>query len=102
MKAVIQRPRPEVLAPLIRMPTDFSFPSAHRTQITAFYLCLVFLVGKDRSIGFGVLCLVSVALIGCVAFSRVYLRVHFASYVVGGFLLPVIWVSGIAFLLPRM
>ena len=102
LKAVIQRPRPDLFAPLITMPTDFSFPSAHTAQITAFCLCLLLLVGRDRLLGFGLLCLASVVLIGVVAFSRVYLHVHFASDVIAGLLLPIIWVPGMAFLLHRV
>jgi len=45
------------------MPTDFSFPRAHTTQITVFCLCLLLLVGRDRLLWFGLLCLASVALI---------------------------------------
>ncbi len=102
LKALIQRPRPDFLAPMITMPADFSFPSAHTAQITAFCLCLLLRVGKDRLLWFVMLCLASVALIGCVAFSRVYLNVHFASDVIAGFLLATIWVPGIAFLLHRI
>lgn len=102
LKAVIQRPRPDLVAPLITMPADFSFPSAHTAQITAFCLCLLFLVGKDRLLWFALLGVASMILIGCVAFSRVYLQVHFASDVIAGVLLPIIWVVGIAFLLHRI
>jgi undecaprenyl-diphosphatase len=102
LKAIIQRPRPEVLAPLTAIPADFSFPSAHTTQITAFCLCLILIFGPGRwSLGFGALCLAMVMLIGCVAYSRLYLQVHFASDVVAGLLLPVIWVSGMVFMLRR-
>ena len=101
LKAVIKRPRPDFFEPLIAMPADFSFPSAHTAQITAFCLCLLLIVGKDRLSWTGLLCLASVMLIGCVSYSRVYLQVHFASDVIVGILLPVIWVAGIAFMLHR-
>ncbi len=45
---------------------------------------------------------VAMALIGCVAFSRVYLQVHFASDVIAGILLPIVWAYGVAFLLHRI
>ena len=102
LKAVTQRPRPDLFAPLITMPTDFSFPSAHTAQITAFCLCLLLLVGRERLVWFGLLCLASFALIGLVAFSRVYLHVHFASDVIAGLLLPIIWVPVIALLVHRV
>lgn len=102
LKAVIKRPRPDCFAPLITMPADFSFPSAHTAQITAFCLCLLLIVVKDRLHWFGLLCMACVTLIGSVAFSRVYLQVHFASDVIAGILLPIIWVFGIAFMLHRI
>jgi undecaprenyl-diphosphatase len=102
LKALIKRPRPELLSPLITMPADFSFPSAHTTQITAFCLCLMLIVGQNRlpwggwPLGFAI-----VILIGCVAYSRLYLQVHFVSDVAAGFLLSVIWVFGAAYILHR-
>jgi undecaprenyl-diphosphatase len=99
LKAVIRRPRPDIFTPLITMPTDFSFPSAHTAQITAFCFCLLLIVGKDRLLWVGLLCLASGLLIGCVAYSRVYLQVHFASDVIAGILVPIIWVAAIAFML---
>jgi undecaprenyl-diphosphatase len=102
LKAVIKGPRPDSFTPLITMPADFSFPSAHTAQATAFCLCLLLFVGKDRLPGFGRLCLACVTLIGCVAFSRVYLQVPFASDVIAGILLPTLWVFGVAFMLHRI
>jgi len=101
LKAIIKRPRPDLLEPLIAMPADFSFPSAHTAQITAFCLCLLLIVGRDRLLWASLLGLASVTLIGCVAYSRVYLQVHFASDVIAGILLPIIWMVGIAFMLHR-
>lgn len=101
LKAVIKRPRPDLFEPLIAMPADFSFPSAHTAQITAFCLCLLIIVGGDRLLWTGLLCLASMTLIGCVSYSRVYLQVHFASDVIAGILLPIIWVAVIAFMLHR-
>jgi undecaprenyl-diphosphatase len=102
LKAVFRRPRPDVHAPLVAMPVDFSFPSAHTTQITAFFLCLILIVGQERwPIGFWQLCLTGIVLIGCVAYSRLYLQVHFLSDVLAGLLLPTIWVAAISFMLRR-
>lgn len=102
LKAIIRRPRPEALSPLASVPIDFSFPSAHTTQITAFCLCIILIFGQGRwYLGFWALSLAMCVLIGCVAYSRLYLQVHFASDVVAGFLIPVIWVSGTVFMLRR-
>jgi undecaprenyl-diphosphatase len=62
LKAVIKRPRPDMFEPLIAMPADFSFPSAHTAQISAFCLCLLLIVGKDRLYWTGLLTLASVML----------------------------------------
>jgi membrane-associated phospholipid phosphatase len=98
LKAVFKRPRPDIFEPLIAVPADFSFPSAHTVQITAFCLCLLIIFGKDRFFWTGILFLASVVLIGCVSYSRVYLQVHFATDVIAGILLPIPWIVGIAFL----
>ena len=42
--------------------------------------------------------LISLMLICCVAYSRLYLQVHFTSDIVAGILLPIMWVAGISFL----
>ena len=101
LKAVIKRPRPDLFEPLIAMPKDFSFPSAHTAQITAFCLCLLLIFGRDRLLWTGLLSLASVTLIGCVSYSRVYLQVHFATDVIAGILFPITWMVGIAFMLHR-
>jgi undecaprenyl-diphosphatase len=101
LKAVLKRPRPDLFEPLIAMPADFSFPSAHTAQITAFCLCLLIVVGGDRLPWTVLLSLASVMLIGCVSYSRVYLQVHFATDVIAGILLPIVWVAIIAFILHR-
>jgi undecaprenyl-diphosphatase len=62
LKAVIKRPRPDLFEPLIVMPADFSFPSAHTVQISAFCLCLLLIFGKDRLFWSGLLTLASVML----------------------------------------
>jgi undecaprenyl-diphosphatase len=100
LKIVIKRPRPVHFTPLIQMPIDFSFPSAHTSQITAFCLCLMIIVSQNGSIVYNwLLGLISLVLICCVGYSRLYLQVHFTSDVVAGILLPIVWVAVIAFLL---
>lgn len=38
LKLIVERPRPDLFPPLIPMPQDWSFPSAHAVQATAFAL----------------------------------------------------------------
>lgn len=92
-KQILARPRPELYQPLIEMPASGSFPSAHVTQATAFFLCL-FLVVRRASPDwkFRVAC-TAVFLVTCVAVSRVYLQVHFPSDTLAGLFLGMLWVN---------
>ncbi len=83
LKPLIARPRPCWLRPevslLISCPTDFSFPSGHTlSSFTAAFL----LFKTHRT--FGALAIPVAALI---AFSRLYLYVHFPSDILGAILL---------------
>ena len=86
MKPLFARPRPchtESFVPLlIPVPEDYSFPSGHTLSSV---LSAVILTNADRR--FGVLSSVLAALI---AFSRLYLFVHFPSDVLASVLLGII------------
>jgi len=86
IKKIIDRTRPDIL-PLIEKTTE-SFPSGHATSATIFYgfigLALILLtrrLWKKIVIGF-----VTLALIGFILMTRIYLGVHFPSDVIAGFL----------------
>ena len=83
LKNIVARPRPfteiQGLVPLITKPTDFSFPSGHTTASFAVALVMLrMLPGK-----YGIPAVVLAALI---AFSRLYLGVHYPTDVLAGFL----------------
>jgi len=78
------RPRPVDL-PLVSLPPDPSFPSAHAMQFTAM---VVVLLGTGRS---PAIWLAAAALIGVVGFSRIYLQVHFVTDVAFGTLAAIFW-----------
>lgn len=93
LKALIQRPRPEGFR-LIEE-TGFSFPSGHSMVAMAFFGLIIWLVWRyeaDRrqrlllSAAFAVI----IVMIGV---SRIYLGVHYASDVIGGFAASLVWLA---------
>lgn len=85
LKLFFGRPRPNPENLLVTMPFDFSFPSAHTSQITAFTIALwfVFFRGLDLFHGF-TLFLPLLLLAVLVGYPRIYLQVHYASDVYSG------------------
>lgn len=86
LKHIVQRPRPFLVNPgvnlLIPPPSGSSFPSTHSTLAAA---AATVLLAKKRSLG------IIVAVIAvCLAFSRLYLYVHFPTDVVCGLILGVL------------
>ena len=87
LKNIVARPRPfaaiEALFPLIAKPTDFSFPSGHTTA--SFAVALVMLRMLPKKIG-----IPAVVLAALVAFSRLYLGVHYPTDVLVGFVVALV------------
>ena len=103
LKMVFGRPRPSLAPVLVPMPTDFSFPSAHMAQVTAFCLCLLIIFCRNQPGAIGVLFVILAAmLVGSVGYSRLYLQVHFVSDVAAGFLFSAVWVTAAAFVIARL
>ena len=86
LKNIVARPRSfdayTEIIPLITKPTDFSFPSGHTCASFACALILFRMLPKKFGIP-------AVILAGMVAFSKLYLGVHYPGDVLGGFLVAV-------------
>ncbi len=100
VKLLCRRPRPDSPATLVAMPSDWSFPSAHTAQATAFFLCLCLiawrLLPSPWQWAGNILCL---SVCFAVGWSRLYLRVHHLSDVLGGFLLGCLVVATLLLLI---
>ncbi len=92
-KAVLNRPRPNLMEPLVVLPTDSSFPSAHTTHIVAFALCMVLMTRRLWPEWQATAMAVALILAVAVAASRIYLQVHFPSDVLAGIILGIGWVA---------
>ena len=93
VRAIVHRPRPPVHA-LVHA-TGSSFPSAHATMAAAFYGAVALLLARATSswklkVMIWTVVFVFVSLIG---FSRLYLRVHWLTDVVGGEALGALWTT---------
>lgn len=91
LKMLFNRPRP--LIPLLKEAQGLSFPSGHALMSFSFYGLLIYLVWQNfknvwvRTVLTGLLLL----LIFTIGLSRIYLRVHYASDVMAGFAMGIIW-----------
>jgi undecaprenyl-diphosphatase len=91
LKFIFRRDRP--VNPLVGTVDGFSFPSGHSFFSFSFFGVLAYLIWisrLNRSLRL-TLCILSVLIACIIAFSRAYLRLHFASDVVAGFCLSLAW-----------
>lgn len=91
MKLFLHRNRP--LIPLIAKVHGYSFPSGHTFTSVTFYgivAYIIYLNVKNTAVKW-LLISFFILLIFLVGFSRVYLRLHYASDVIAGFCLGTIW-----------
>lgn len=86
IKQWVQRPRPitmyPIANPLIKIPTSFSFPSGHTSSAFAAAWVLYRTMDKYK-VGYLILA-------GLMAFSRMYLYVHYLSDIAGGVVVGII------------
>ena len=93
LKNIFKRNRP--IHPLVREVAGYSYPSGHSFSAFTFWGLLIFLVwsSKLRNTTKIVLTVLFFIFASMIATSRVYLHVHYASDVIGGFCLSIIWLS---------
>jgi undecaprenyl-diphosphatase len=102
LKFIFNRPRP--LLPLLKEAKGLSFPSGHALNAMVFYGLLIYLVLRNienprlRRLLITMLCII-ILMIGT---SRVYLRVHYASDVVAGYSVGLMWLILSLWILKKM
>jgi len=91
LKNLFQRQRPA--GPLVEGITNFSFPSGHAFMGVVFFGLLIWLAIKyirNKPARITVIA-ISLLLILLIGFSRIYLRVHYATDVIAGFCMGTLW-----------
>lgn len=90
-KRIIKRERPIVLH-LIEQ-TGFSFPSGHAMAAMSFYGFLIYLIAKSKFNTYTKVIYIFLlsTIILLVGISRIYLGVHYASDIIGGYLTSIIY-----------
>ena len=93
-KLMFRRPRPSTTDLLVAMPSDWSFPSAHTAQATAFFMSAALIAFRVLPpVWANLFALLSLLLVGIVGYSRIYLQVHYVSDVLAGMFLAAFIVS---------
>ena len=93
LKAIVQRPRPDGFR--LAIESGFSFPSGHSMVAMGFFGLIVWLIirsDKDRNTRLRLAGVFSF-LILMIGVSRIYLGVHYASDVIAGFCVSLIWLA---------
>lgn len=91
LKRLVQRERPPF--PLVDGITNFSFPSGHSFMSMVFYGLMIWYAAAyidNKWLRLTTILTLSF-IIAAIGFSRIYLRVHYASDVVAGFCFAYIW-----------
>jgi membrane-associated phospholipid phosphatase len=102
LKHFFGRPRPDV--PLLFEAEGLSFPSGHALFSITFYGLLVYIIYhavKQNGLKWTLIVLLIILMV-IIGFSRVYLRVHYASDVIAGFCVGFMWLVLAIWLLNRM
>jgi membrane-associated phospholipid phosphatase len=102
LKHLFDRDRP--LIPLLEEARGLSFPSGHALMSVTFYGLLIYIVFKgfkNKALKWTLISLLLI-LILIIGFSRIYLRVHYASDVIAGFSVGLLWLVICVWVLNRL
>jgi len=91
LKFLLSRPRPSLFPPLVPA-SGFSFPSGHVTASVATFGFLAVLLWREKRFGWATASWVLVLL---VAFSRIYLGVHYPSDTLGSLTFASMWLIAV-------
>ena len=91
LKVIVQRPRPDGFRLISE--TGYSFPSGHSMVSMAFFGLLIWMVWRyhRKDVMRIAWCVVFGLVIAMVGISRIYLGVHYASDVLAGFCVSLVW-----------
>jgi membrane-associated phospholipid phosphatase len=90
-KYLFKRKRPQ--PPLLRPAKGLSFPSGHAIMSVTFYGLLIYIISqtqKNKPVKWSLI-ISLIVLIQLIGFSRIYLRVHYASDVAAGYIIGLLW-----------
>lgn len=101
LKNLLARRRPP--DPMVDGIMNYGFPSGHAFMSVAFYGLLIVLAAKGIRRPWLKYALISllILLIALIGFSRIYLKVHYATDVVAGFCIGISWLIGCLWLADR-
>lgn len=102
-KLFFRRPRPQATELLVPMPTDWSFPSAHTAQATAFFLVITIIACRWLPpVWAGFITAGCILMVISIGWSRVFLQVHYLSDVLAGGFLAALLVVTVHFILSHL
>ena len=102
LKHIFYRQRPDV--PLLFEAKGLSFPSGHALMSITFYGLIIYMIFKNiksPSLKWTLISLL-ILLIIIIGFSRIYLRVHYASDVIAGYCVGFLWLVFAVWLLNKI